>query len=239
MARFSAEAGVGSAHRAPFNEGDLLLLSRSSSLHTHPSLPVQAADPNPPPSSSASPKSHVLAMLHRREFERQSRTLVLHLRFHLPASSSSSLSLSPSHFPRLTRVQQQLTGRSTWHATRLISLVPHMREFQALAALPSLPPTLLHRLLSPRSHALTGTAPHSHAHTATVLPSAAVVEREKAVTDLAKVLPAEVSARLAVDFNDGQLAAIHSVVLGGGEDGSGGAEEGLHRLVLVQGPPGE
>ncbi|CAI7852191.1 unnamed protein product [Closterium sp. NIES-54] len=115
----------------------VILLRQHSSFMCWPSgaAAAVAATAADDAAAAAQQMLHVLAKVERREYERESRAMVIQLRLFLPPTAS----------PRLARCKQLMGDRSCWHVTRILSLVPHMREFQALAAaqyLPLLPPLL-------------------------------------------------------------------------------------------------
>ncbi|XP_078433844.1 P-loop containing nucleoside triphosphate hydrolases superfamily protein [Wolffia australiana] len=71
---------------------------------------------------------HVLGKLERREKNDRRRSPILVIRFYLQGHSS-----------RLIKVSRLLTERSKWYISRIMSITPQLREFQALSSLSFIP----------------------------------------------------------------------------------------------------
>lgn len=150
---------------------------------------------------------------------------------------------------RLGLARKLLVDRSLWHATRLLSLTPNLREFQALTSVRYFP--LLPTLLDPRSSAAGGQpsscapfpAPPGLSGSPAVYHSShgsvdnggirSVDSAQVPAEALEASLPPQVCQQLREAYNDSQLAAIAAAV---GPTGVGGQP---HRLTLIQGPPGK
>ena len=130
--------------------------------------------------------------------------------------------------PRGATLQQHLSLHSNWHAVCVLSLVPHMRQLQALVAAQAQPPALLAELLLPTSVA------RGPAAAAPALPLRAVLPP----------LPPALLAELCKKYNSSQQEAIAAAAQGfapsaQAEAAAGGAAPKRGRpFVLVQGPPG-
>jgi hypothetical protein len=115
----------------------------------------------------------------------------------------------PPGSTRLLNAKRLLTDRSKWHITRVMSLTPHLREFQALSAVSNFP--LLQTLLC------------------STFPERDNFGDSRNLQGLAAAL----QSQLRADYNESQVGAIASAV---GKQGVAASE---HQLALVQGPPGE
>eukprot|EP00850_Spirogloea_muscicola_P007996 SM000041S15555 [mRNA] locus=s41:680126:694929:- [translate_table: standard] len=190
MGRFRADAGPADAAARQCSESDLLLLSK---------LPIPAGGPPGPAGST-----HLLALVDRKDSEGgHTRATILQLRLFLPSDSG-----------RLTVVGRQMVDRSKWHAVRLISLTPQIREFQALAALHVLPLASL----------ILGT------------PRGAKQERRPgSYGKRLEELPEGLRSRLQAEYNLSQLAAVEIAIA---QAASLASSASCHQLMLVQGPPG-
>ncbi|KAH9305772.1 hypothetical protein KI387_010176, partial [Taxus chinensis] len=163
-------------------ENDLVLLSRQ-------------------PFQTVSQNVHMIGKVERRERDTKSRSTILVLRLYLH-----------SGIIRLAKARRLLIERSKWCVTRLMSITPQLREFQALSAAKDLP--LLPIILNPQTAAIKLAHIHSQAQG----------------TDL-KILPEPLKECLKEAFNESQLKAI-SVVL---QQNISLENSGLS---LIQGPPG-
>ncbi|XP_042418637.1 uncharacterized protein LOC122006984 isoform X2 [Zingiber officinale] len=83
---------------------------------------------------------HVLGKVERREKNDKSYSIVLVIRLYLPNGSS-----------RFNNVRRLLIERSKWFLSRLMSITPQLREFQALSSLNDIP--VLPIILNPLNHA--------------------------------------------------------------------------------------
>ncbi|XP_074578399.1 uncharacterized protein LOC141834905 isoform X2 [Curcuma longa] len=83
---------------------------------------------------------HVLGKVERREKNDKSHSIVLVIRLYLPNSSS-----------RFNKGRRLLIERSKWFLSRLMSITPQLREFQALSSLNDIP--VLPIILNPLNHA--------------------------------------------------------------------------------------
>lgn len=109
---------------------------------------------------------------------------------------------------RLHRARKNLIERSKWHASRIMSITPQLREFQALSSIKDIP--ILPMILNPETTSI----PHD----------------ESNVVDLSK-LSRPLQQILKSSFNVSQLQAIDISI------GSRNMKNDL-KLSLVQGPPG-
>ncbi|XP_057825136.2 uncharacterized protein LOC131037116 isoform X2 [Cryptomeria japonica] len=163
-------------------ENDLVLLSRQPFQSVHQNV-------------------HMIGKVERRERDTKSRSTILVLRLYLH-----------SGIIRLAKARRLLIERSKWCVTRLMSITPQLREFQALSAAKDL--SLLSIILNPQTAAIKLAHFHNQAQ----------------ATDL-KMLPEPLKERLVEAFNESQLKAI-SLVL------DQNLSQGNFRLSLIQGPPG-
>eukprot|EP00850_Spirogloea_muscicola_P009645 SM000054S18131 [mRNA] locus=s54:712649:726066:+ [translate_table: standard] len=190
MGRFRPDAGPADAAARQCSESDLLLLSK---------LAIPAGGPPGPAGST-----HLLALVDRKDSEGgHTRATILQLRLFLPSDSG-----------RLTVVGRQMVDRSKWHAVRLISLTPQVREFQALAALHVLP--LASLILGMPRGVGQERRPGSHG---------------KRLEEL----PEGLRSRLQAEYNVSQLAAVEVAIA---QAASLASSASCHQLMLVQGPPG-
>ena len=74
--------------------------------------------------------------MERRERDNKRRSSILLIRFYLQNGSI-----------RLNQARRQLLERSKWHASRIMSITPQLREFQALSSIKDIP--LLPVILNP------------------------------------------------------------------------------------------
>lgn len=74
--------------------------------------------------------------MERRERDNKRRSSILLIRFYLQNGSL-----------RLNQARRQLIERSKWHASRIMSITPQLREFQALSSIKDIP--LLPVILNP------------------------------------------------------------------------------------------
>ncbi|XP_022716392.1 helicase SEN1-like isoform X3 [Durio zibethinus] len=100
-----------------FSENDLILLTKE-------------------PLKSTSHDVHMVGKVERRERDNKRRSSILLIRFYLQNGSI-----------RLNQARRQLLERSKWHASRIMSITPQLREFQALSAVKDIP--LLPIILNP------------------------------------------------------------------------------------------
>ncbi|XP_020107342.1 uncharacterized protein LOC109723385 isoform X2 [Ananas comosus] len=140
---------------------------------------------------------HVLGKVERREKSDKNRSLILIIRFYLSNDS-----------PRLNKMRRLLTERSKWFMSRVMSLTPNLREFQALSSLHDIP--MLPVILNP-------------VNSSSGYPESRKVQLGKLSQPMQKVLMSS--------FNDSQLQAI-SIAIGTLESSKG------FELSLIQGPPG-
>lgn len=135
--------------------------------------------------------------MERRERDNKRRLTILVIRFYLQNGSS-----------RLSQARRNLIERGKWHATRLMSITPQLREFQALSSIKEIP--ILPVILKPFNDSL-----------------GSDVSKE---VDLGK-LSQPLRQVLKSSFNDSQLHAIGVAV------GSPSLKKDFE-LSLIQGPPG-
>lgn len=132
-----------------------------------------------------------------RERDNKRRMIILLVRFYFQNGSS-----------RLNQARRQLIDRSKWHASRIMSITPQLREFQALSSIKDIP--LLPVILRPTKDTTRAT--------------------ESKEVKLGK-LSQPLQQKLVSSFNDCQLQAISiSISL---SDMKRNCE-----LSLIQGPPG-
>ena len=112
---------------------------------------------------------------------------------------------------RLVKVRSLLLERSKWHATRLMSITPQLREFQALSALEHLP--LMPIILNNRSSEISNS------------------EISALNTQALARLSDKLQIKLKVDYNASQIQAIEMAL-------QSTVSANGHELSLVQGPPG-
>ncbi|KAL7180670.1 hypothetical protein ACSBR1_043789 [Camellia fascicularis] len=139
---------------------------------------------------------HMVGKVERREKDLKRRTSMLVIRFYLQNGS------------RLNRARKLLIERSKWYVSRIMSITPQLREFQALSSINNIP--LLPIILNPVSH------PFGH------------YEPKKG--DLSK-LPQPLQRVIKSSYNDSQLRAIGTAI--GPLDSMKEYE-----MSLIQGPPG-
>ncbi|KAI4355924.1 hypothetical protein L6164_004648 [Bauhinia variegata] len=100
-----------------FTENDLVLLTKD-------------------PPQKASQDVHMVGKVERREKDNKRSLSIVLIRFYFQNGAS-----------RLNQARRNLTERSRWHACRIMSITPQIREFQALSSLKSIP--LLPLILNP------------------------------------------------------------------------------------------
>ncbi|XVF23314.1 hypothetical protein REPUB_Repub13aG0026900 [Reevesia pubescens] len=88
------------------------------------------------PLKSTSHDVHMVGKVERRERDNKRRSSMLLIRFYLQNGSL-----------RLNQARRQLLERSKWHASRIMSITPQLREFQALSSIKDIP--LLPIILNP------------------------------------------------------------------------------------------
>ncbi|MQL85608.1 hypothetical protein Taro_018140 [Colocasia esculenta] len=140
---------------------------------------------------------HVVGKVERREKADKSRSLILVIRFYLHNGSS-----------RLNKVYRLLIERSKWYVSRIMSMTPQLREFQALSSLNDIP--MLPVILRPTDCS----------------PSFNGLEN----VELDRLSPA-MQKTLRSNFNSSQLQAIGVAI------GTQGSKRSFE-LSLIQGPPG-
>lgn len=143
------------------------------------------------------PKAPVYFQVERRERDNKRRLTILVIRFYLQNGSSRS-----------NQARKNLIDRSKWHACRVMSITPQLREFQALSSINGIP--IFPVILNPVNDSL-GTH----------------VSKEVNLGKLAQPL----QQILKLSFNDSQLQAISVAV------GSPKLKKDFE-LSLIQGPPG-
>ncbi|XP_077238567.1 P-loop containing nucleoside triphosphate hydrolases superfamily protein isoform X2 [Tasmannia lanceolata] len=161
-----------------YSENDLVLLTK---------LPLQNSAQN----------VHMVGKVERREKDNKHRSSILVIRFYFANVSS-----------HLNKSARLLMERSKWYVSRIMSITPQLREFQALSSLKDIP--MLPTILNPVHR------PHSYPEPKNV--------------DLGK-LSQPLQRMLKSSFNDSQLQAISVAI---GTDDSKRSFE----LSLIQGPPG-
>ncbi|XP_031745144.1 uncharacterized protein LOC101216410 isoform X2 [Cucumis sativus] len=161
-----------------FAENDLILLTKE------------------PPQKSPQ-GAHMVGKVDRRERDNKRKMNLLIIRFYLLSGSS-----------RLHQARKNLIERSKWYASRIMSITPQLREFQALSSIKDIP--VVPTILNPK----TSSIPHD----------------ESKVVDLSK-LSRPLQQILKSSFNVSQLQAIDVSI------GSRNMKNDLE-LSLVQGPPG-
>ncbi|KAK8514255.1 hypothetical protein V6N13_063157 [Hibiscus sabdariffa] len=88
------------------------------------------------PPKSTSCDVHMVGKVERRERDNKRRSSMLLIRFYLQNGSM-----------RLNQARRQLLERSKWHVSRIMSITPQLREFQALSSIKEIP--LLPVILNP------------------------------------------------------------------------------------------
>ncbi|XP_020580564.1 uncharacterized protein LOC110024757 isoform X2 [Phalaenopsis equestris] len=83
--------------------------------------------------------THVLGKVERREKSHKNFSIILVIRLYLPDTCS-----------RLIKLKRLLIERSKWFLSRVMSITPQLREFQALSSLNSIP--MLPIILKPAAH---------------------------------------------------------------------------------------
>ncbi|GAV59440.1 AAA_11 domain-containing protein/AAA_12 domain-containing protein [Cephalotus follicularis] len=149
------------------------------------------------PPQKSSHDIHMLGKVERRERDNKRRSSLLLIRFYLQNGSS-----------RLYQARRNLLERSKWHTSRIMSITPQLREFQALSLLNDIP--ILPVILKPSKDY--------------------IVSNESMEIYLDK-LSQPLQKRLKSSFNESQLQAI-SVAIGSP------SLKNDFELSLIQGPPG-
>ncbi|KAF8025326.1 hypothetical protein BT93_F2232 [Corymbia citriodora subsp. variegata] len=167
-----------SASGKSFSENDLVLLTKE-------------------PVKSPSHEIHMVGKVERRERDHQRKSSTLVIRFYLQNASS-----------RLNQARRLLIDRSKWHGSRIMSITPQLREFQALSSMKNIP--VLQIILDPTNNSQG--------------------MNEAKLSRLGK-LSRPLQQKLEATFNDIQLLAISASIssLDSCKD---------CRLSLIQGPPG-
>ncbi|XAR49780.1 DNA helicase [Bertholletia excelsa] len=160
------------------SENDLILLTRQPLQHSSHDV-------------------HMVGKVEKREKDNKRRSSLLVIRFYLQGGSS-----------RLNRARKLLLERSKWYVSRIMTITPQLREFQALSSINDIP--TLPIILNPINH-----------------PSG---RHESGKSDLTK-LPQPLQHVLKSSYNDSQLKAINAAI---GPLDSNKAYE----MSLIQGPPG-
>lgn len=135
--------------------------------------------------------------MERREKSDKNRSIVLVIRLYLPSSSS-----------RFNKARRLLTERSKWFSSRIMSMTPQLREFQALSSLHDIP--MLPIILNPVNH------------------SAGHLASKKVQLDK---LSRYMQKMFISSYNGSQIQAISTAI------GSSEPKKTLE-LSLIQGPPG-
>ncbi|KAK1275909.1 putative helicase MAGATAMA 3 [Acorus gramineus] len=160
------------------SENDLVLLSKEPLKHSTQNL-------------------HVVGKVERREKSHKSRSSILVIRLYLPNS-----------LLRLNKVNRLLIERSKWFVTRIMSITPQLREFQALSSIKDIP--LLPVILNPTDHSV------GHSDNSKVEIS---------------MLSQPMQQTLISSFNESQLRAIGIAI-------ATCDLKKISELSLIQGPPG-
>ncbi|CAL1373907.1 unnamed protein product [Linum trigynum] len=92
---------------------------------------------------SGSHDIHMVGKVERRERDYKRRSSILLIRYYLLNGSA-----------RLNQARRQLMERSKWHASRIMSITPQVREFQALSSINDIPilPVILKPIVHSSSH---------------------------------------------------------------------------------------
>ncbi|KAK4837593.1 hypothetical protein QYF36_006782 [Acer negundo] len=161
-----------------FSENDLVLLTRE-----HP--------------QKTSYDVHMVGKVERRERDNKRRSSILLIRFYLQNGCL-----------RLNQARRNLLERSKWHASRIMSITPQLREFQALSSLKDIP--ILPVILKPVNVSLSCNE-----------------SRKRDLGNISQPL----QQILKSSFNESQLEAISVAI------GSSRVKKDFE-LSLIQGPPG-
>ncbi|KDP25042.1 hypothetical protein JCGZ_22577 [Jatropha curcas] len=161
-----------------FSENDLVLLTKEAPQRTSHDV-------------------HMVGKVERRERDNKRRASMLLIRFYFLNGSS-----------RLNQARKQLLERSKWHASRIMSITPQLREFQVLSSIKDIP--ILSVILKPADAFLGYNE-----------------SRELALDKLSQPL----QQVLKSSFNDSQLQAISVAI------GLPNSKKDFE-LSLIQGPPG-
>lgn len=149
------------------------------------------------PLQNSAQQVHVLGKVERREKNPKSRSTILVIRFYLPSGSS-----------RFNTARRLITERSKWHISRIMSITPQLREFQALSSLQYIP--MLPIILNPVDCSKSYSQPRK-------------IELSKLSEPMQQMMKSS--------FNNSQLLAI-SIVIGRQ------TLRKSFDLSLIQGPPG-
>ncbi|XP_021681639.2 uncharacterized protein LOC110665715 isoform X2 [Hevea brasiliensis] len=161
-----------------FAENDLILLTKEAPQNTYHDV-------------------HMVGKVERRERDNKRRASMLLIRFYFLNGSS-----------RLNQARRQLLERSKWHASRIMSITPQLREFQVLSSIKDIP--MLSVILKPVNDSLD----HNEL-------------RELSLGKLSQPL----QQALKSSFNENQLQAINVAI------GLPNSKKDIE-LSLIQGPPG-
>ncbi|XP_050221011.1 uncharacterized ATP-dependent helicase C29A10.10c isoform X2 [Mercurialis annua] len=140
---------------------------------------------------------HMVGKVERRERDNKRRASILLIRFYFLNGSS-----------RLNQARRQLLERSKWHASRIMSITPQLREFQVLSSIKGIP--ILSAILKPIND-----SPGYN---------------ESSQLALGR-LSQPLQQALKASFNDSQLEAIRVAI------GLRNSKKDFE-LSLIQGPPG-
>ncbi|XP_031384733.1 helicase SEN1 isoform X1 [Punica granatum] len=166
------------ASNKSFSENDLVLLTKE-------------------PVHNPSHEIHMIGKVERRERDHKRKSSILTIRFYLQSSTS-----------RLNKARKLLIERSKWHGSRIMSITPQLREFQAVSSIKDIP--ILPIILNP--------VESSH------------VSCEAKTADSGQLSP-PLQQILESSFNGSQLQAIRVAI------GSLNSMKDFE-MSLIQGPPG-
>ncbi|GMY38273.1 helicase SEN1 [Fagus crenata] len=189
LVRFVYDDNDSAASRS-FSENDLVLLTKE---------PFQKSSHDIHMVGKVERRERDNFQVERRERDNKRRLTILVIRFYLQNGSSRS-----------NKARKNLIERSKWHTSRIMSITPQLREFQALSSIKDIP--ILPVILNPVNDSLGN-----------------YVSKSKEV-DLGK-LSQPLQQILKSSFNDSQLQAISVAV------GSPKWKKDFE-LSLIQGPPG-
>ncbi|EYU21195.1 hypothetical protein MIMGU_mgv1a000059mg [Erythranthe guttata] len=139
---------------------------------------------------------HTVGKVERREKDSKRRLNILAIRLYLQGCS------------RLSQARKHLTERSKWYVSRIMSITPQLREFQALSSIREIP--VLPIILNPVNHPC---------------------GQYKSKTENLSKLSQPLQQILKSSYNDSQLQAISLAI------GSVDLKKDFD-LTLIQGPPG-
>lgn len=161
-----------------FAENDLVLLTKEHLQNTNHNI-------------------YMIGKVERRERDDKRRASILLVRFYLQNGSL-----------RLNQARRNLLERSKWHGSRVLSITPQIREFQALSSIKDIP--ILPIILKPAN--------------------GSIHRCESKEPDLNR-LPLPLRQMLMLSFNKSQLQAISAAI------GFSSSKRDFE-LSLIQGPPG-